>query len=87
MENIVSVKLLFFAKSRELAGVSECEINLPERIECSKLIKLISETYNLQPIEKNFLIAVNGDYCDEPNALLKLSPNDEVAIIPPISGG
>lgn len=87
MENLVRVKLLFFAKSRELAGLSECFIDLPKTILCANLIKQLSETYNLDSLEEKFLLALNNDYCDEPNTILSLTTGDEVAVIPPISGG
>lgn len=87
MENFVRVKLLFFAKSRELAGLSECFIDLPKTILCANLIKQLSETYNLEGLAETFILALNSDYCDEPNAILNLKTGDEVAVIPPISGG
>lgn len=87
MEDLVSVKLLFFAKSRELAGLSECKIDLPKAIAYRKLVKYLTEAYNLQLLEERFLLAVNSDYCDEPNTVLRLKPGDEIAVIPPISGG
>ena len=87
MENLVCVKLLFFAKSRELAGISECKVNLPKKILYSDLIEHLSKTYNLQSLNRTFLVALNSEYCDESNTSLDLSSGDELAIIPPISGG
>lgn len=87
MEHLVNIKLLFFAKARELSGLSECFIDLPENIQCADLIQQLSKTYNLESLEKNFLLAVNSDYCDEPNTVLALKSGDEIAVIPPISGG
>lgn len=87
MENYVRVKLLFFAKSRELAGIKECEIELPNQIHYIKLIELLSVTYNLQTLKKTFLIALNSDYCDESVSIVNLREGDELAVIPPISGG
>lgn len=87
MEHLVRVKLLFFAKSRELAGISECEVDLPTEIHYSKLIEHLSTTYNLQSLKNTFLVALNSDYCDESNTLLSLREGDELAVIPPISGG
>lgn len=87
MENSVRVKLLFFAKARELAGLSECEVNLPTQIRYSELIDYLSKTYNLQSLKNNFLTALNSDYCDESCGLLSLKTGDELAVIPPISGG
>lgn len=87
MENLVCVKLLFFAKSRELAGISECEVNLPKEILYSDLIEHLSETYNLRSLNGTFLIALNSEYCDESSTKLNLQAGDELAVIPPISGG
>lgn len=88
MENLVCVKLLFFAKSRELAGISECEVNLPKRILYTDLIEYLNKTYNLRSLNSTFLIALNSEYCNESNTSpLDLSAGDELAVIPPISGG
>lgn len=88
MENLVCVKLLFFAKSRELAGISECEVNLPKRILYTDLIEYLNKTYNLRSLNSTFLIALNSEYCNESNTSpLDLSVGDELAVIPPISGG
>lgn len=87
MENLVCVKVLFFAKSRELAGLSECKIQLPDTISYSKLVDYLSTTYNLQSLEKTFLIALNSDYCEDADTPIQLKAGDELAVIPPISGG
>lgn len=88
MENLVCVKLLFFAKSRELAGISECDVNLPKTILYPDLIEYLSKTYNLRSLNSTFLIALNSEYCDESSTSpLDLSAGDELAVIPPISGG
>lgn len=87
MENLVRVKLLFFAKSRELAGLSECEVELPTQILYAELIEHLSKTYNLQSLEKTFLVALNSDYCDESTEVINFIAGDELAVIPPISGG
>lgn len=87
MEHLVEVKILFFAKTRELAGISECQSELPKEISYSNLIKFLNQTYNLQSLNNTFLIAVNSDYCADNKTLLKLNAGDEIAVIPPISGG
>lgn len=87
METLVCVKLLFFAKSRELAGFSERLIDLPQEISCKDLINHLSKTYNLEALENKFLLALNNEYCDDTDVILKLKIGDEVAVIPPISGG
>lgn len=87
MEDTVRVKLLFFAKSRELAGQSECEIELPKLIQYPELVELLSKAYNLESLKKTFLIALNSDYCNDSTEFIILNTGDELAVIPPISGG
>lgn len=87
MEKFVRIKLLFFAKSRELAGLSECEIELPKQISYTKLVEHLNEAYNLESLQNSFLLALNSDYCDESTEWIQLKTGDELAIIPPISGG
>lgn len=87
MDTEVTVHLLFFAKARELANCSETSINLPREIVCSALSNIICETYNLTLIRQNIIVALNGDYCDNPEEILTLKQGDELAVIPPISGG
>lgn len=87
MEKIVNIRVLFFAKARELSGCSECEEAFASEIECAKLIDVICARHNLEAIQRNIIIAVDGDYCDDPKAVISLREGQEVAVIPPISGG
>lgn len=88
MDHCIEINILFFAKSRELSGLSETVLELPtSRIVCSDLLKLICENYNLTLIQHNLILAVNGEYCNDPTEQLELQNGVEVAVIPPISGG
>lgn len=83
----MTVRILFFAKARELAGHSECNEIISANILCGELFDHICCAHNLKAIKESIIIALNGDYCDDPSALLSLKAGDELAIIPPISGG
>lgn len=87
MDNSVTVKILFFAKARELAGCSECNEKTASSIRCAELFDRICGAHSLDIIKDSVIIALNGDYCDDPQAVLTLKDGDELAIIPPISGG
>jgi molybdopterin converting factor subunit 1 len=82
------VKLLFFAKSRELAGTSQSTLSLTSTtLTSSHLLDIIIQHYpKLVVIRHNVVLAVNQSYVG-PNDHLELSFGDEVAVIPPISGG
>lgn len=83
----VSVKVLFFAKSRELSGLTETIIEFPAETSCTKLFDHICSEYHLDAIRDNIIIALNGDYCDDQSVVLRLKEGDELAVIPPLSGG
>lgn len=86
-DNSVQVKLLFFAKARELAGFSECHTQLPDEITYKDLVAFLHRAHNLEALENSFLIALNSDYLESGEDVIQLKANDEIAVIPPISGG
>lgn len=85
---IVKVKILFFAKASELSGTKETHLLIPTTITALFLINKIVNQFGLQSISNNILLSVNQEYVkkDSENQLC-LKEGDEIAIIPPISGG
>ena len=44
--------------------------------------------YRLEPIRNNILLAVNQEYIDlSDETVISLHSDDEIAVIPPLSGG
>lgn len=86
IEHSVTVKLLFFAQSKELAGVRETFINLPRKISYCQLRDFIIDKYNLGVIKQNILLAKNEEVCDEA-VDIEIQEKDNIAVIPPLSGG
>lgn len=85
---VIRVKLLFFAKARELAQVKSTEFEVQQNIiACGDLLELICDKYNLSLIRKNIILAINEEYCENPGQSIKLTNGDEIAVIPPLSGG
>lgn len=82
----VTVKLLFFAKSKELAGIKETTVQLPTKISYKQLLNYIAANYNLETIKNNILLAKNEIVCEE-TLDLEISERDSIAVIPPLSGG
>lgn len=84
----VKLRILFFAKTRELSGSSEATLELESpNILASELVNQICAKFNLEIIKQNIILAVNEDYCDNLQRQLQLKEGDEIAVIPPISGG
>ncbi len=79
----MKVKLRLFAYLREILGLEEEEIDIREGERVSDLWNRFKHKI---PGNKNFrvLLAVNGEYVEEDR---ELKEGDEVAFIPPVSGG
>lgn len=79
----MKVKLKLFAYLRETLGLEEEEIDIQDGERVSDLWNRFKHKI---PENKNFriLFAVNGEYVEEDR---KLKEGDEVAFIPPVSGG
>ena len=81
------VKVLFFARGRELAGVSEVTVHLGDAPDTVELLKyLLAKFPNLCEIIASTVLSLNQEYL-QPNETLPLKNGDEVAVIPPVSGG
>jgi len=78
---------LFFARSREITGVSEKQYNIPQGTNTQQFVDILLADYSpLSEILKVSLLSVNLEYIDR-GASVILKEGDEIAIIPPISGG
>ena len=81
------VTVLFFARGRELAGVSETQVDLHDTPDTAQLIKHLLMTYpRLSEIMATTVLSLNQDYLD-PSQVAPLKDGDEVGVIPPVSGG
>ncbi|XP_032217977.1 molybdopterin synthase sulfur carrier subunit-like [Nematostella vectensis] len=83
----VKVVLLFFAQSRELAEQKSAEISLPVETSREELLETITNLYpRISQIQNNIVLSVNQQYLEE-ECTVRLQTGDEIAVIPPISGG
>lgn len=79
--------MLFFARGRELAGVSHIEVKLQDAADTKQLLKYVLNKYpKLSEIIASTVLSLNQEYLDQ-DQLVPLKQGDEVAIIPPVSGG
>jgi molybdopterin synthase catalytic subunit len=81
---VVPVRVLLFGWYRELAGTSEIQLDLPAGSRVEELIAEIRADPVFADIPSTPGVAVNRRYA--PGSLV-LSPDDEIALIPPMSGG
>jgi MoaE-MoaD fusion protein len=78
---IMEVTVRLFAMLRERAGAGEVELELPEGARVSDALERLGE---LAPDGLPLVMAVNREYADDDQVL---SAGDELALIPPVSGG
>ena len=78
------IKILTFGIAKEICGGSSIRLEVPDQATAGELKQLLAEQYPRLGGLKSFLLAVNEEFA-EPDTLLIAS--DEVAIIPPVSGG
>jgi molybdopterin converting factor subunit 1 len=79
------MRILFFAQTKDAAGASELEMNIPGNQGVEEIWRaLIAARPGLAAFQKTARLARNGEYAD---AETRFADADEVALIPPVSGG
>lgn len=79
----MKVRILAFGIAREIFGDKHIEVDIPEGSAAS-LKKNLEEKYPKLKELASYMLAVNDEYADENTVITE---TDEIAIIPPISGG
>tara|TARA_B100000035_G_scaffold135140_1_gene115152 strand:- start:1317 stop:1568 length:252 start_codon:yes stop_codon:yes gene_type:complete len=83
------LKILYFAKIKEIIGKNEDSINIDEQTTVEDIVeklKLIDESYKLAFKDlKNVKCSVNCNYIN--SFQTKVKNNDELAFFPPVTGG
>lgn len=80
-----NVKVLLFARLSELAGTRRTEVEIGEGLTAGDVYALIAERHpGLSELNGVVMFAVNSEYVDADH---RLQAGDELALIPPVSGG
>jgi molybdopterin converting factor subunit 1 len=83
----ITIRVLLFARAREVVGSKELSMTIPSTTRVSDWVTLMTSRYELlKPLLKAMVIAVNMEYVGIDSSVV-LKNGDEVAFIPPISGG
>ena len=81
----MKVRVRLFASFREAAGSGTLDWDAPAGATVSQVVAALLETYpGLGPAAEKALLAVNQEYV---GGDLTLHDGDELALIPPVSGG
>jgi len=79
------VKVLLFGAAADRAGIRQMEVPVDEDTTLGELWPILAAQHpGLAPMRGTLAFAVNGQYAriDDP-----VTPGDEVAVLPPVSGG
>lgn len=85
MSETATYTLLTFGIAREITGTSSLVLELPAPLTLGELREKLEEKFPSFLKLKNYFIAKNQEYVRDESVLF--NPEDEIAIIPPVSGG
>ena len=80
----MKINILAFGIAREICGARSFELEVPSDCDTSALWQLLGAQYPRLNQLASCQLAVNEVYVQEPASL---SPGDEIAVLPPVSGG
>jgi molybdopterin converting factor subunit 1 len=82
---VMPVKVLLFGAAADRAGVRQIELPVGAEATLGELWPVLADRYpGLMSMRDTLAFAVNGEYARMDEAV---SPGDEVAVLPPVSGG
>jgi molybdopterin synthase sulfur carrier subunit len=80
----MELQIALFGITKEIVGQPEVRYSLPPATKVSDLTDRLKADYPRLQDLRSFFVAVNSEYAEEE---YELQENDEVALIPPVSGG
>lgn len=81
----MNLHVQFFSRLRELAGVSEMEIDVPAGSTSADLLELLySRMPALREWDKSILVAAGVEFVGRDYVL---QPGDRISVMPPVQGG
>ena len=80
----MQLTILAFGITKDIVGGSSIQVDIPENQTVASLKDWLGNQYPAMKELQSLLIAVNEEYGDETHVLME---TDEVALIPPVSGG
>jgi len=85
MSSKVEIKVKFFASSRDIVGSREIEMEIEKGSKTKDVLGILVEEYpGLKELKDQLILAVNKQ-TSKGNKILE--EGDEVAVLPPVSGG
>ncbi|OCA70415.1 molybdopterin synthase sulfur carrier subunit [Chryseobacterium contaminans] len=80
----MKLKILAFGITKDIFGASEKELEIQDDLNVSQLKKRLEKDFPQLIKLKSYFIAVNEEYAEDGQIIVS---TDEIAVIPPVSGG
>ncbi|KFF11313.1 molybdopterin converting factor [Chryseobacterium soli] len=80
----MKLKILAFGITKDIFGTSEKEIEVDEWLTVSQLKNILEEDFPGLKKLNSYFIAIDEEYAEEDQVI---TSTNEIAIIPPVSGG
>ena len=80
----MKIQLVLYGIARDIIGASNLELNLEKSANVSDLLSRVRMEYPEFGKLTSLLVAVNDEYAEQDQ---RLKPDDEIVLIPPVSGG
>ncbi len=80
----MKVNVLAFGIAKDIFGGASVDVELPEHSTTQNLKQSLEERYPRLKHLVSYMVAVNNEYAQDEEVLTE---RDEIAIIPPVSGG
>jgi molybdopterin converting factor subunit 1 len=80
----IDVNILLFGITKDLVGKQKLQLQIPEDTTIADFKKLLKEKYPELVELDSLAIALNSEYATDE---IVCQQNDEIALIPPVSGG
>lgn len=82
---VMKVRILFFARLKELLHKEAIELTIPENCSVSDVFEILVDQYpEIDSFRKIILIAINQEFA---NWETLINEGDELGLLPPVSGG
>ena len=80
----MKIKVLAFGIAKDIFGGTSLEVELEEGASVQSLKTLLEQRFSRLLLLSSYMIAVNNEYAGRD---MLITERDEIAIIPPVSGG
>jgi molybdopterin converting factor small subunit len=81
----VKVHVQFYSRLRDLVGLSDAEVDVPDGTKVSDLLEnLYGKTPNLREWNKSILVASGVEFVGRDHVL---HDGEEISVMPPVQGG